>query len=96
MQKKYAPLLLSIKEKCFKELKKILLQQKYPKSKIESTILKAKETPMEVLRQPRTTKNVEIISFIAIYNPNNLKLFSIINQTVQGPTFFRKRDLLTI
>ena len=96
MQKKYAPLLLSIKEKCFKELKKILLQQKYPKSKIESTILKAKETPMEVLRQPRTTKNVEIISFIAIYNPNNLKLFSIINQTVQCPTFFRKRDLLTI
>ena len=37
--------------------------------------MKAKETPMEVLRQPRTTKNVEIISFIAIYNPNNLKLF---------------------
>ena len=70
-------------------------EQKYLNSKIESTIPKTKETPLEALMQPNTTK-IQIIPFITLYDPNNLRLFPIIKQTVQCSTFFRRRDLLTI
>ena len=66
------------KRKCFKELKKIFLQQKYPKSLIEASILRAKEIPLEVLRQPKTTKSEEIIPLIMTYNPNNPNAFPLI------------------
>ena len=51
----------SIKEKRFEELKRTLLEQKYPKSLIEASILRAKKIPLEILRQPKTAKNEEII-----------------------------------
>ena len=37
-----------VKEKRFKELKRVLLEQKYPKSLIEASILSAKEIPFEI------------------------------------------------
>ena len=64
----------NVKEKRFKELKKTLLEQNYPKSLIEATIeriLRAKEILLEILRQPKTAKNEEIIPFTITYNPNN-------------------------
>ena len=70
----------NVKEKCFKELNKTLLEQKYPKSLIEVSILWAKEIPLKILRQPKTAKNEEIILFIATYNPNNPNIFPIITQ----------------
>ena len=71
----------NVKEKCFKELKKILLEQKYPKSLIEAGILRAKEIPLEVLRRPKTAKNDEIILFTITYNPNNPNDFPVIKQS---------------
>ena len=41
------------KKKSFKELKKTLLEQKYPKSLIEASIVRAKEIPLEILRQEK-------------------------------------------
>ena len=46
----------NVKEKRFKELEKTLLEQKYPKSLIEASILRAKKIPLETLRQPKTAK----------------------------------------
>ena len=65
----------NVKEKRFKELERTLLEQNYPKSQIEASILRAKEMPLEILRQPKTAKNEEIIPFTFTYNPNNPKLF---------------------
>ena len=59
----------NVKEKRFKELKKTLLEQKSPKSAINASILRDKEIPLEVLRQPNTTKYEEIIPFTITYNP---------------------------
>ena len=58
-----------------------MLEQKYPKSLIEASILRAKETPLEILRQPKTAKNEEIIPFTFTYNPNNSNVFPIIKQS---------------
>ena len=70
----------NVKEKCFKELKETLLEQKYHKSLIEASILRAKEIPLEVLRQPKTTKNEEIIPFTIIYNPKISDVFPTIKK----------------
>ena len=43
--------------------KKKLVEQKYSKSLINASILKAKEIPTKVLRQLKTTKNDGIIPF---------------------------------
>ena len=88
----------NVKEKRFKELKKTLLEQKYPRSLIEASILRAKEIPLEVLRQPKTAKNEEIIPFTITYNPNNPNVFPIIKQSFDNfsPTFFRGRNLLNL
>ena len=69
------------KEKRFKEMKRTLLEQKYPKSLIEASILRAKEISLEILRQPKTAKNEEIIPFTFTYNPNNPNVFPIIKQS---------------
>ena len=71
----------NIQEKRFKELKKTSLEQKYAKSLIEARILRAKEIPLEVLRQPKTTKSEETIPFTMTYNPNNPNVFPIIKQS---------------
>ena len=55
--------------------KKTLLEQKFSKSLIETCILKAKEIPFEVLGQPETTKNEEVILFVTTHNPNNRNIF---------------------
>ena len=68
----------NVKEKRFKELKSTLLEQKYPKSLIEASILTAREIPLEILRQPKNAKNEEIIIFTFTYNPNNPNVFPII------------------
>ena len=67
-----------VKEKRFKELKRVLLEQKYPKSLIEASILRAKEIPFKITK---AVKNEEIIPFIFLYNPNNPKVFPIIKQS---------------
>ena len=46
--------------------KKTLLIQKYPKLLGEASILKAKKITLEVLRQPKTAKNEDIIPFTTI------------------------------
>ena len=71
----------NVKEKRFKELKIILLKQKYTKSPIEASILRHKEIPFEVLRQPKTPKNEKILRLTFIYNPNNPDIFSSIKQS---------------
>ena len=71
----------NVKEKRFKELKIILLKQKYTKSLIEASILRPKEISFEVLRQPKTPKNEKILRFTFIYNPNNPDIFSSIKQS---------------
>ena len=38
----------NMKEKRFKDLKKTLLEQKYPKSLIEASTLRAREIPLEI------------------------------------------------
>ena len=58
----------SLAKKRFKELKKTYLEQKYSKSLIEASILKVKKIPLEILRQPETTKNEGIILFTTTYD----------------------------
>ena len=86
----------NVKEKHSKELKRTLLEQKYPKSLIEATILRAKEIPLEIFRQPKIAKNEEIILFTFTYNLNNPNVFSIIKQSFDTistcSTFFRGRN----
>ena len=53
-----------------------MLEQKYPKSLIEATILRTKEIPL--LRQPKTAKNEKIIHFYI--QSQQSKHFSIIKQ----------------
>ena len=64
-------------------------------------MLKAKEIPVEVLRQTKTSKSEEIIPFTMTYNPKNLNGFPAKNKALitcsilkQCPTFFRNRNLL--
>ena len=56
-------------------------EKSYCKLLIEASILKAKEVRLEVLRQPKTTKNKEIIPFTTAYIPNHLIVFSVIKQS---------------
>ena len=58
-----------------------MLEQKCPKSLIDASILRAKEIPLEILRQPKTAKNEEIIPFTVTYNRNNPNVFPIIKQS---------------
>ena len=44
---------------------------------IEASIVKAKEIPLEILRQPKTTKNGEIMPFTNTNNSNNATIFPI-------------------
>ena len=44
---------------------------------IEASIMKAKEIPLEILRQLKTTKNGEIIPFTNTNNSNNAIIFPI-------------------
>ena len=74
----------NVKEKGFKELKKALLERKYPELVIEASILTAKEIPVEVLRQTKTTKSEEIIPFTMTYDFNNPNGFPIIKQIVDN------------
>ena len=90
----------NVKQKLFQEMKNILLEQKYPKSLTKASILKAKEIPLDVLRQPKTAKNEELFPFVATYNANNPNVFPIIKQNFddfqflkQWPTFSRRRNL---
>ena len=71
----------NVKEKRFKELKKTLLEQKYPRSLIDASILRAKEIPLEILKQPKNAKNEEIIPFTITHNPSNPNIFPIIKQS---------------
>ena len=48
----------NVKEKCFKELKKTLLVQTYPRPLMEASILKAKEITLKVLKQPKTISSI--------------------------------------
>ena len=68
------------KEKLFKKLKKNIARTKYPKALIEASILRDKEIPREVLKQPETTKSEEIIRFATTHNPKNPNVFPIIKQ----------------
>ena len=77
-----------------------MLEQKYPKLLIEVRVLRAKEIRLEILREPKTTKNEEIIPFTFTYNPNNPNVFPTIKQSFDNfqysktiPIFFRGRNL---
>ena len=78
-----------------------MLEQKYPKSLIEASILRAKETPLELSRQPKTAKTEEIIPFTITYNPNKTKVFPIIKQSFDNfqccktmSTIFQRKKLV--
>ena len=86
----------NVKEKRLKELKKTLIEEKYPKSLIEASILRAKETPSEILSQPKTAKNENIFPFTIACNSNNPNVFPIIKQSFDNLTFFRQRNLLNL
>ena len=64
----------NVKEKCFKELRKTLVEQKYPKSLIEASILELKKFLLKFYSK-------EIISFIITYNPNNPNVFLIVKHS---------------
>ena len=71
----------NVKEKRFKKLKRTLLEQKYPNWLIEASVLRAKEIPLEILRQPKTAKIEEIIPFICTYNHKNPNVSPIRKQS---------------
>ena len=73
-----------IKEKRFIDLSiaKSIARTKIPKSLIEASTFRAKDIPLQILRQPKSAKNEEIIPFIITYNPNNPNVFPIIKQSV--------------
>ena len=50
-----------------------MLEQKYPKSLTEASLLKAEEITLKVLRQPKTTKTEEIIPFTATNDISHLR-----------------------
>ena len=78
-----------------------MLEQSDAKSLIEASILRAKEIPLEILRQPKTAKNEEIIPFIVTYNPINSNIFSVIKQSFDNfqysktmPNIFQRKRLI--
>ena len=71
----------NVKEKRFKGLKQTFLEQKHPKLLIEASILKAKEKPLEILGQPKTAKNEDIIRFTITFNPNDPNVFPVIKKS---------------
>ena len=78
-----------------------MLEQSDAKSLIEASILRAKEIPLEILRQPKTAKNEEIIPFIVTYNPINSNIFSVIKQSFDNfqysktmPNIFQRKKLV--
>ena len=66
-----------------------MLEQKYPKSLIEASILKAKKIPLEILRQLETTENEEIILFTTTYNPSNVNIFPVIKQSFNNFWYYK-------
>ena len=92
LQKEYIPLSrikMSKKNAIKNWKKKTLLIQKYLKSLGEASILKAKKITLEVLRQPKTAKNEDIIPFTTIYNTSNSNVFPIINQSFNNFQYFK-------
>ena len=92
LQKEYIPLpriKMSKKNAIKNWKKKTLLIQKYLKSLGEASILKAKKITLEVLRQPKTAKNEDIIPFTTIYNTSNSNVFPIINQSFNNFQYFK-------
>ena len=69
-------------------------------SQIEARIPRAKEILLEVLRQPETTKNEEIILFTIKYNPNNRNVFPIVKKyfdtSQYSKTISREKNLLSL
>ena len=46
--------------------------------------MRAKEIPLEILRQLKTAKNEQIIPFTFTHNPNNPNVFPIIKQSLDN------------
>ena len=69
-----------------------MLEQKYPKSLIEASVLRAKEIPLEDLKQLKSAKNDESILFIITYNPSNPNVFPIIKQSVDNFQYSKTRS----
>ena len=80
----------NVKEKGLKELKKTLLEHKYSESLTEASILRAKEIPLEILRQPKTDKIEETFFFTITYNPNNPNIFPIIKKSFDNFQYFKR------
>ena len=53
------------------------VRQKHPQSLIEASTVKAKEIHLEILKQPKTTRNGDIIPFTNTNNSNNPIIFPI-------------------
>ena len=79
----------NVKEKRFKGLKQTFLEQKHPKLLIEASILKAKEKPLEILGQPKTAKNEDIIRFTITFNPNDPNVFPVIKKSFVNFQYFK-------
>ena len=58
-----------------------MLEQKHLTSLIEASILRAKEIPIQILRQPKSAKNKESIPFTISDNSNDPNVFLIIKQS---------------
>ena len=54
--------------------------------------MRAKEIPLEILRQPKAAKNEEIIPFIITYSCNNPNVFPIIKQTFYNFQYSKTRS----
>ena len=72
-----------IKERRLRELKRILLQRKYPEAVIDFGIQKAASKNIQELRQAKTRNNDnDVIAYVSTYNPRNTEVFNIIYQNL--------------
>ena len=65
----------NVKYMKFKELRKILKTQKYPKMVVKKGIEKALAIPQEQHTSKKLKNNDDILPFISRYNPNNPNVF---------------------
>ena len=72
----------SPRNKHLRELKENFRTYGYPEKVVEIGIQKALKTPQTELRQPKTIKNNNNLTFISTFNPNNPKIFDLIKSGV--------------
>ena len=71
------------KMKYLEKLKMNLSKYQYPKQLTEFGINKALSIPLQELRTPKTISNDNSLPFITTYNPNNPKVYEIIDKSAE-------------